>query len=167
MSTIINPVKHSTKSTDGIGNKLILPEIWQKSHQQQPTLLVEVDCAPISTLVMLHKSDRDITENISTMLNQTISIKGISKPNVSLTKVGGLHISEDNILLIGQEIYHYCSDGLESYLMRRHRVDGDDGQVLILGTRTHQNHSLHWLPRANLQMIEPTRDKRRWVYMVF
>jgi len=116
---------------------------------------------------MLHKSDRDITENISTMLNQTISIKGISKPNVSLTKVGGLHISEDNILLVGQEICHYCSDGLESYLMRRHRVDGDDGQVLILGTRTHQNHSLHWLPRANLQMIEPTRDKRRWVDMVF
>jgi len=39
----------------------------------------------------------------------------------------GLHIGDDNMLLIHQEIQDNFSDSLKSYLLLRHWVDGDDG----------------------------------------
>lgn len=50
------------------------------------------------------------------------------------------------------------TDGLESYLMHQHWVDGDDGQVLILSSRAHQYHPLCWLSSSNLLMIQPPEE---------
>lgn len=112
---------------------------------------------------MLDKGDHDISKDERTMANEPIPIKSIFEPNICLTKVGWLHVCEHHILLVGQKLCHNPTDGLESYLMHRHRVDGDDGQVLILSSRAHQYHPLHWLPSSNLLMIQSPRNERLWV----
>jgi hypothetical protein len=53
--------------------------------------------------------------------------------------VSWLHIRKLNMQHIGQEICNYLSDGVEGYLMLRHRIDGYDGQILMLGPRLHHD----------------------------
>jgi len=112
---------------------------------------------------MLNKGDCDITKHICTMLNQPIPIKNILESNKRLTKVCWLHIGEDNMLLIHQEIQNNFPNSLKSYLLLRHWVNGYDGQIMMLGTRTHQNHMLHGLARLDVNLVQTLRDERRWI----
>jgi hypothetical protein len=114
----------------------------------------------IYTSIMLDKRNMDITRLMGAVLDDLVTIMEKIKLNISLTKRTRLDVNVAHSSLITQEIVKNISDVVKGYLMRRHWMNSDNGDIRIATSGPPKDNLGHCLAVRDHHPMESMRDER-------
>jgi hypothetical protein len=114
----------------------------------------------IYTSIMLDKRNMDITKLVGAVLDDLVTIMEKIKLNISLTKRTRLDVNVAHSSLITQEIVKNISDVVKGYLMRRHWMNSDNGDIWIAMSGPPKDDPGHCLAVRDHHPMESMRDER-------
>jgi hypothetical protein len=114
----------------------------------------------IYTSIMLDKRNMDITKLVGAVLDDLVTIMEKIKLNISLTKRTRLDVNVAHSSLITQEIMKNVSDVVKGYLMRRHWMNSDNGDIRIAMSGPPKDDPGNCLAVRDHHPMESMRDER-------
>jgi hypothetical protein len=110
---------------------------------------------------MLNERNKNIPKLMRAVMNELISVMKVNKLDIGLTKRTWLDVCVTHTSMITEKVMQHITNVVESYLMLRKRVDGDNSNIRIALSRPTENHPAHGLAIGNNHTLEPPWDERR------
>jgi hypothetical protein len=102
---------------------------------------------------MLNERNKNIPKLMRAVMNELISVMKVNKLDIGLTKRTWLDMCVPHTSMITEKVMQHITNVVESYLMMRKRVDGDNSNIRIALSR---------LPRITLLMALRLGTTTRW-----
>ena len=118
-SILFLPTDNLGESSNCCSNIFSVAVVERNTNHEQPTHPVKLHSPPVSTLIMLSKSDENIPKSKGVVSNQPVPIADVPKLNICLPKWARLNLSKTylSIWIILQKIFQNIADVGEMHLI--------------------------------------------------